>query len=158
MRKGFPMSTATSYNTPIMICLFLSLMFCNISQAKDIDGEFVVFSVGAHKCSDYIKAKDIGGNSFKSYKDWLSGYMSAFNLIVTNTYDIIGQRKYSQIIRWLDIYCKKNRNESFVNASAMLTVKLYPSRQNLAPNKDTPSKWTKSGKIYTSKTATKDTP
>ncbi len=120
--------------------------------AKDVDGEFVVFGSGENNCADYTRARAVKGQAYQVYKQWLMGYLSAFNVIVSNTYDILGERNYKQVRRWLDSYCKKNPKESFVNASAMLTVKLYPERRNLAPNKDTSKKWTESGNVYSADT------
>ena len=115
--------------------------------AKDIDGEFVVFSTGAQTCTDYIGARRQGA-SIEPYRQWLSGYLSAFNLIVVNTYDIVGERNYAQIIGWLDQYCLQNQEVSFVNASAALTVVLFPERRNIAPNKSTSEKWLGSGNLF----------
>lgn len=124
------------------------LLFLRQAHSKDIDGEFVVFSVGANTCTDYLASRRAGTASMEPYKQWLMGYLSAFNLIVVNTYDILGQRDYRHIIRWLDRYCSQNRKESFVNASAALTVSLYPERRNLAPNKQTEAKWNESGILF----------
>ena len=119
----------------------ISLTLPPPTLAKDIDGEFIAFSVGTGSCKNYLAARQAGGSSFQTYKDWLSGYLSAFNLIVANTYDIVGKRRYKQLIRWVDRYCNKNQQQAFVNAAAQLTVKLFPSRLNLAPNKNTSAKW-----------------
>lgn len=128
----------------ILLCS-LTVMQAN---AKDIDGEFVVFSAGANSCVDYLNARRGDRADFEPYRQWLSGYLSAFNLIVVNTYDIVGERKYSEIIRWLDQYCIKNQKVSFVNASAALTVTLYPERRNLAPDKNNSRKWLDSGNLF----------
>ncbi len=133
----------------------LLLLCClnNYAIAKDMDGDFVVFSVGANNCGDYINARKIGGKAFENYEQWLMGYLSAFNLIVINTYDILGTKNYKQVLRWLDKYCGKKRREPFVNAAARLTMKLYPSRRNMSPNKNTKAKWKKSGNVYSGKPA-----
>ncbi len=133
--------------------LLLSLGVSTLA-AKDIDGEFVVFSTGATSCTDYLNARRNGLESIEPYRQWLSGYLSAFNLIVVNTYDILGERDYAQIVAWLDQYCLQNQEVSFVNASAALTVTLYPERRNMAPNKNTSNKWLGSGNLFSAENST----
>jgi hypothetical protein len=122
--------------------LFLAVIFVSSvgitpSVARDIDGEFVVFNSGTNTCTDFLSARHDGNLRLEPYHEWLSGYLSAFNLIVVNTYDITGDSNYIEIIRWLDQYCQQNQDLSFANASAALTMALYPERRNLAPKKNT---------------------
>ena len=58
---------------------------------KDVDGEFAVFSVGGKSCADYLRARSGGGRTQHDFTTWMQGYLSAFNLIVPNTYDILGR-------------------------------------------------------------------
>ncbi len=136
-----------------LCCLILAFSIFT-ADAKDIDGEFVVFSTGAASCGDYLQARRSGSSSLEPYRQWLSGYLSAFNLIVVNTYDIVGDYQYTQIIDWLDQYCAQNQAVTFVNASAALTITLYPDRRNLAPNKDTSNKWLGSGNLFSAENLT----
>ena len=137
-----------------ILCCLILIFGVSTLAAKDIDGEFVVFSIGAASCSDYLQARRNESTSIESYRQWLSGYLSAFNLIVVNTYDIVGDYKYKQIIDWLDRYCLQNQTVTFVNASAALTISLYPDRRNLAPNKDTSNKWLGSGNLFSVENST----
>ncbi|MBN1377886.1 MAG: hypothetical protein JXA04_01470 [Gammaproteobacteria bacterium] len=139
----------------IAICLLILGLAATQPAAKDIDGEFVVFSAGANTCTDYLVARRIGRLAMEPYRQWLSGYLSAFNLIVVNTYDIVGESSYTQITDWLDRYCAENKEVSFVNASATLTVSLYPQRHNLAPNKDTRGKWLGNGHVFSAENSTR---
>ncbi len=110
--------------------------------AKDVDGEFAVFSVGGETCETYLRARQRGGREQQRYSEWVQGYLSAFNLIVANTYNILGQQEFDKAVRWLDEHCDENRQDPFVNATAALTVNLFPVRSNMAPDKDSRAKWT----------------
>ena len=136
-----------------LLLLFVLTTVTAISYGKDMDGDFVVFGVGEHKCINYLTNRK--EPEFEYYREWLSGYLSAFNVIMANTYDIMGDRSYRQIINWLNQYCRKNQQEYFVNAMAELTSKLYPARRNIAPNKNTRSKWLESGNLFTGETKIK---
>jgi hypothetical protein len=111
------------------------------ATAKDIDGEFAVFGLGATSCRDYIAARRSGGEAQKGYADWLLAYASAFNLIVPNTYDLFGARTLDQSLDWLDGYCRDDQRAVFINAVAALSERLYGNRANLAPGKNNREKW-----------------
>lgn len=110
------------------------------AHAKDIDGEFAVFGVGSKSCKAYTAARSTR-TGLKDYVVWMEAYLSAFNLIVPSTYNIAGNRKLDDMLKWTDDYCRAHPDDLYVNAIAALTVALYPERQNLAPGKDNVEKW-----------------
>ena len=67
------------------------------SLAKDIDGEYAVYSVGADTCENYLKARQRGGVFHEPYLEWLKGYLSAFNSLVQNTYNIMGAHGFERV-------------------------------------------------------------
>ena len=68
------------------------------------------------------------------YEIWLSGYFSAFNLIVSNTYSIMGDRDMEHFLVALDEYCAAYRDELFVSAISSITMLVFPERHNLSPH------------------------
>lgn len=128
----------------IILSLLVSILFLSTPLfAKDMDGEFAVFGVGADSCQQYLDSRKPGGEKAYEYQVWMQAYFSAFNLIVSKTYNIIGTTPMSGMLDWLDDHCGYKPNELFVNAVAALTTRLYPGRMNIAPNKDTAGKWNK---------------
>ncbi len=121
--------------------LLLGLLLPGIAPAKDIDGEHAVFGLGAQSCKAYLAARQGRGVSMRRYQDWIEAYLSAFNLLVNNTYNIAGKRSLREMLRWMDDYCKARPDEPFINAVANLTAVLFPERLNLAPGKDNARKW-----------------
>ncbi len=129
----------------IATLLTFALLGLSPVAAKDFDGEFAVFSVGGKSCAEYLDARRTGGRAQHDFTTWVQGYLSAFNLIVPNTYDILGTRDFDNAVQWLDQHCLENRETPFVNATAQLTINLFPARKNMAPGKDNRAKWAGEG-------------
>lgn len=97
-------------------------------QARDFEQNYAVFGAGAQPCKVYLLAVEKGGNEQDFFIDWLIGYLSAFNLIMPETYNILGETDFPTAQRWLEDHCRKYPNELFINAVARLTEILYPAR------------------------------
>ena len=120
---------------PALILCLSALLSSAAVSAKDIDDRFAVFGVGAQPCSDFTKARSSGGVAETAYLDWISGYLSAFNLIVPKTYNILGDREFTEALGWLDQHCATQAEENFANALAKLTEALYPERSSFSPER-----------------------
>lgn len=122
--------------------LLLALpLLADAAVARDIDGQFAVYGAGGENCAGYLVARDRGGPAVRWYVDWLSGYLSAVNNAGAGTYDILGGKRFEDILFWLDGYCSANPETNFTNAVADMTSLLNEDRANLAPDKD--SNWGK---------------
>lgn len=111
--------------------LILSLLLglgLNSAQARDFEDGYAVYAAGAQSCQRYLSAVNQGGAEHDYFLNWLIGYLSAFNVIMPNTYDILGDAEFSVSQNWLNEHCKKYPRELFVNATARLTEVLYPTR------------------------------
>ena len=117
------------------------LAFAHPLHAKDFDGEHAVFGMGAEQCETYLKARRAGPEASQPFTEWVFAYFSAFNVIVNNTYNIVGERGANEVMNWLDNYCGGSRRSLFVTAVANLTQRLYPQRANISPQNDNKSKW-----------------
>lgn len=127
-----------------MRIILLVLLFSaqtTLAQAKDLDGEYAVFSLGGQNCNAYLKARRGSGASQRLYLEWMQGYLSAVNLLMPGTYNILGQQDFNQVLTWLDEHCIKQPQDLFITAATLLTANLYPVRLNLAPNKNNADKW-----------------
>ena len=70
-----------------------------------------------------------------TFSDWLTGFVTAYNLKSPNTYDMVARTDLKTAIIWLNSYCKKNRSSNFSKAAHSLMNTLYPYRQKLMPKK-----------------------
>jgi len=102
-------------------------------EAKDMNQRFATFGLGAKSCAHYLGAVEAGDEMLDYYNNYTLGYLSAFNLIVPSTYDILGERSMSDAFDWLTDYCRKNPQSLYVNAVASLTESYFEKRQNFTP-------------------------
>ncbi len=119
--------------------LAMSLLLPATVNAADIDGKYAV-SVANGKmgsCGQYITARDEGRRS-KYRKEnrhigWIFGYLTAYNRQTPDTWDIGGQTDISEILLWLENYCKRNPLDEFAEAMGSLTDELHPRRIRKKP-------------------------
>jgi len=112
------------------LLLLSALLLSPALPAKDMYGQFAVFGPGAGKCSDYLRVRTRDEALMQRWHDWIAGYLSGFNLIVEQTYNILGERQYSEALDWLDRQCQQAPNKSFINALAEMTQAYYPARRS----------------------------
>ena len=110
--------------------LLITILFVQplLVQARDFEDGYAVYAAGSESCSQYLAAEQRGGGDYDYFVNWLIGYLSAFNVIMPNTYDILGENEFSMVQTWLNQHCAKFPKELFVNAAARVTEVLYPTR------------------------------
>lgn len=113
----------------VMILSLLLGLNATTVQARDFEDGYAAYAAGAESCKRYLDAVNKGGVEHDYFINWLIGYLSAFNVIMPNTYDILGDTEFSVSQNWLNAHCKKYPRELFVNATARLTEVLYPTRK-----------------------------
>ena len=108
--------------------ILLLLLASSTSQGRDFEGSYATYGAGAKPCSIYLRAIERGGPEEDYFIDWTIGYLSAFNLIMPDTYDILGESEFTRTQLWLEQRCQKFPRELFINAVAKMTQVLYPTR------------------------------
>jgi len=108
--------------------MFLLLLVSSASQGRDFEGSYAAFGAGAKPCSIYLRAIERGGPEENFFIDWTIGYLSAFNVIMPETYNILGETEFTTSQLWLEERCQKFPRELFINAVARMTEVLYPTR------------------------------
>jgi len=108
------------------------------SPAADGTGAYnSAFPEKEGNCGTFIAARDEArrGDQFRTskYLDWLTGYITAYNRLKPDTFDIVGQTDKGSWLSWLENYCKAHPLDSFSAAVAGLTDTLYPNRVKVAP-------------------------
>ncbi len=111
-----------------LMLIFVLLLPHAPLQARDFENAYAVYAAGSKTCSQYLAAEKQGGADYDYFINWLIGYFSAFNVIMPNTYDILGENEFSMVQTWLNDHCTKFPREPFVNATARVTEVLYPTR------------------------------
>ena len=91
-------------------------------------GRYLISGIGKDSCISYIDADDEGR---AYYLTWLSGYITAHNFNVEDTYSIVNRKSVSDIETWLRGYCFANTNHTFEQAVKGLVRSLeYTKKKN----------------------------
>ena len=123
----------------MIFLLAMSLFLPATVNAADIDGAYNA-TFGEEKmrsCGQYVTARDEQRRAkyrkINTYITWIYGYLTAYNTLTSDTYDIMGQTDRSAILLWLENYCKQNPLKRFAEAMELLTDELHPRRIRKAP-------------------------
>lgn len=87
--------------------------------AADAKGRFNVRGLGTTACGKYLESRNLNVNESDQYAHWLTGFLTAYNLLQPDTYDIAPADRYNQqgLLRYLDIYCGKNPKKKIIDAA-----------------------------------------
>lgn len=107
---------------------FLLLAVVQVVLARDFENNYAVYGAGGDTCAMYLQSMKKGGKQQDYFIDWTIGYLAAFNVIMPNTYDVLGETDFPTAQGWLERHCKRYPKETFINAVVKLTGVLYPMR------------------------------
>jgi len=119
-----------------MIKFFLPLVLLTFSlnlSAKDTNEEFATYGKGGDSCQAYLEARREGGVAEDEFRQWLAGYVSAFNLIIDSNYDLFGSTDFEGLMTWLDDRCTKYPRANLTNTVARFTEIVFPYRKQSKP-------------------------
>ncbi len=119
------------------------LLVCQSSPARDVNGNYATFGVGSQTCSDYLEARNTGDEAENLFMEWTAGHLSAYNLLLVNTYNILGETSTFDMLAHLDNYCRQNQDSSYIQALAVQIELLYDVRANLSPDHSGWKDWLK---------------
>ncbi len=107
-------------------------------DAVDGDGAYnTIFPTGNRSCGGYVGARDEArrGNPEKEnqYIIWFMGFLTAYNWLKHDTWDIKSGLDQEALLLWLENYCKERPLEDFAGAMEAPTSELYPKRIRKAP-------------------------
>lgn len=107
--------------------------------ARDVNGNYATFGAGSEPCRVYLEARKAGGDYERAYQEWVGGHLTAYNLLLENTYNILGDTSAYDLFNELDVLCEDNPDIPFVQVLGSLVEQLYGERKNLSPSND--SNW-----------------
>ena len=121
------------YRALVPALLLASALLSAPLQAKDVNQNFATFGKGSDSCLAYMEARlDNNGRNMDRFKHFVFGYLTAFNLMIPQTFNILGERSMSDAFDWLDGYCLKAPDDNMTNAVASLTQAYYGERKNVS--------------------------
>ena len=112
----------------LIIGCFILIMFNQQVFARDFEAGYAVYGAGGDSCKAYLDSMKAGGRQQDYFIDWTIGYLTAFNVIMPNTYNILGESEFAETQGWLQRHCNRYPKQLYINAVIKLTEVLYPLR------------------------------
>jgi hypothetical protein len=100
--------------------------------AADSRGLFSVKGVGTATCQQYVDAVKAQGKELLLFAGYLGGYVTAYNQLSYDTFDILPWQDAETLLAMLDGYCGKHPETNFAAAVGLLTKVLQPERLTVA--------------------------
>ena len=119
----------TTMKTALM-ALFTALLISSGSWAADKDGAYVSFGVGGSSCAGWTTARKASDVRTVQYKEWLLGYLSAYNNWVHKGQNVAGGMDKKGLLAWIDTYCHEHGAEPLVQAAENLILHLTGGKAN----------------------------
>jgi hypothetical protein len=99
------------------------------ATAVDANGKFGAH--GARSCGEFLEAQK---NPDKLYEravieGWMMGWVTGYNTMARDTYDIMGTTNLSSIRQWMTDYCAKNPQDPLSTGMIELALALQGSRK-----------------------------
>ena len=104
--------------------LFTVMLISSNSWAADKDGAYVSFGVGNSSCTGWATARKADDVRTVQYKEWLLGYLSAYNNWVHKGQNVAGSTDNKGLLVWIDNYCREHGADPLVQAVENLMLDL----------------------------------
>lgn len=105
----------------------LALLAAAGAPAADAEGNYAVWGVGQASCYQFGKAYAAG--ELDTFKAYLAGFLTAYNVVTEGVYQATGQRTLPENLAELDALCAKNPMDSFERAIQALIAKGYEEQR-----------------------------
>lgn len=110
------------------------LVVAAVAHAEDKSGHYEILGIGNNTCGQYLAVRnpnpyeDSYGDPYdrrvgtpdtfpdKEYFDWMTGYLSAFDKWISDTYSIRSGVGIDELHNWLVQYCLSHREAKFYQA------------------------------------------
>jgi len=113
--------------------LFLLAMIPIQSQAADNNGHFAIWGKGNKSCHSYNISRNT--DEEQRFKDYIMGYLTAFNVQMPETYRVAGHMNLNDILVWLDDYCELKPIMAFEQSLSDFITENYAERMKKSPSK-----------------------
>jgi hypothetical protein len=94
----------------------------------DAKGTFAVKGSGFETCQTYSTSREAKDPRYLAFRSWLNGYLTAYNQLVPETYDIAAGANLEQMAAQLDQFCRRNPTKNFVTAASTM-IAAYRERR-----------------------------
>ena len=127
--------------------MYVSVILAASSRlyAIDSNSRYFAYGVGQRTCDDYIKVREKRLDTLeqqhprytkdelyeivdKVIEHWIAGFLTAHNLYVSDTYDLVGKLTMDDLKLRIERSCRANTKQYFAEAMITLAQELHPQR------------------------------
>src|SRR5437588_433712 len=102
----------------LWIALGMLLAGATPASASDPQGHYWSRGYGNKSCGAYDEARQQpNGYDALAFTTWITGYITATNRRLPNTYDIVGNTDIAGVLGWIDNYCHSHPTDTFSGAA-----------------------------------------
>ncbi|MCI0429287.1 MAG: hypothetical protein L0210_01905 [Rhodospirillales bacterium] len=99
------------------------------ASAADANKRFSVRGLGATTCSKYLEERNLDAEGSEQFAHWFTGFLTAYNWLQPDTYDISANYKSNGLLRYLDLYCGRSPKNKIIDAATSFVNAVYAKRQ-----------------------------
>jgi hypothetical protein len=132
------------------LCVALFVLLVSVAASSKlyaIDGSnhYFAYGLGQRTCEDYIKFREKRLDALEQQhprytkdelyeivnrvvEQWIAGFLTAHNLYVSDTYDVVGKLTMVDVKARLETNCRANTKEYFAEAMISVVQQLNPQR------------------------------
>ena len=128
-----------------LIVVLVSAAASSNLYAIDGNNRYFAYGVGQKTCEDYIKFREKRLETLEQQQprytkdelyeivnrvveQWIAGFLTAHNLYVSDTYDVVGKLTMDDVKARLETACRANTKEYFAEAMISVVQQLNPRR------------------------------
>jgi hypothetical protein len=111
--------------------LLLSALATNDAGSVDAKNKFGVRGLGTTTCSKFLEERNLDAKQSEQFAHWFTGFVTAYNWLKPDTYDISVQYKSDGLLRYLDLYCGRNPKNRIIDAATSFVNAVYDKRQKV---------------------------
>jgi hypothetical protein len=112
-----------------MAFLLLSALILHDADSADVNKRFNVRGVGANKCSKYLEERNLDAKQSEEYAHWFTGFVTAYNWLQADTYDVANNHNSHGLLVYLDLYCGRNPKNRVIDGALSFINAVYDKRQ-----------------------------
>jgi hypothetical protein len=111
--------------------LLLSVLAMNDAGSADVKEKFSVRGLGTTTCGKFLEERNLDAKQSVEFAHWFTGFVTAYNWLKPDTYDISVQYKSDGLLRYLDLYCGRNPKNRIIDAATSFVNAVYEKRQKV---------------------------
>jgi hypothetical protein len=111
----------------LALLAFTAFLVVGSSSAVDATGAYYVYDTTS--CGQLVSDRQSNPSRSFADKTWAAGYLTAYNRLAKDNFNITGTTDLESVMLWLDGYCRANPLSSLPDGMSALTDSLYPTRQ-----------------------------